>query len=232
MVLIQGKNEFVQFYINRTMEFVGLGATGVTTFTVRNRPIADRNLDGVVNISDVSVFVGANRGVAVPVAVASIVRGTGAITLSAAPAVGARVYVTYMWETTNITYAQEYSITSDLETKTITPLSAPIEEIIDIVWKYEGSIKVWDAHDIEEDLVMNIDQTEDTIIGGILTRSSDVPANIHHLVIRKVRGPTSRFRVLRDIRINNVEEGSSGGELSEKTLKFVAGNLVRGYVPV
>lgn len=228
--LIKGANEYVYFLIHRELECIGVGDSTDKTFNTGKYPIADSTLSGTVDTSDVAVYVGASRSVATPVTVSTVNEATGEITLSTAPATGAKVYCTYKYVYGYVTYAQEYSVTSSLDTSSITPLSSSNEETLENSWKYEGTVKIWDNSDIEDSLYAGIDQTDDTV-GGILADEFPIPVPQHHMVIKKVRGATPKYRVLKDVKFTSLDEGGKGGENSEKSFKITASNFIRSYTP-
>lgn len=230
MTLIKGANEYVYFLIHRELECIGVGDATDKTFTTAQHPIADSTLSGTVDTSDVEVYVGASRATATAVTVSAVTEATGEITLTAAPALAAKIYCTYKHVYGFVTYAQEYSVTSSLDTSSITPLSSANEETIENSWKYEGTVKLWDNSDIEDNLYAGIDQTDDTV-GGIMADEFPIPVPTHHMVIKKVRGAVPKYRVLKDVKFTSLDEGGKGGENSEKSFKITATNYIRDYTP-
>lgn len=230
MTIIAGKNEYVYFFVKRTMECIGTGDGSDTTFTTAHYPLADMTLDGTVGVTDVQAYVGTNRSTAVAAPLTSVTEADGTLTFTTAPTNGEKVYATYGFVYGYVTYAQEYSLTSDLETTEITPLSVSSAEVSETLWKFEGSLKVWDAHDIERDLIFGVDQTTETV-GGTYAKEMNIPTTTHHMILKKMRDNTKYYRVLKNMKINSFEEGASGGELSEKSFKIVCENYINQYTP-
>lgn len=228
---IQGKNEYAYFFVSRNLECVGTGDGAVKKFTTKKSPLADRNLDGSVTVADVTVYVGdAKRTNLSAVVPASVVEATGEINFTDAPANGKLIYVSYQYVYGYVGYAQDYSISSSLDTKAITPLSSANEETIETAWKYEGSMKLWNANEFEKDLMCGLDQEDDTV-GGTYAPEYPIPAMTHGLVIKRVRDVTKSYIALGTVKVTSFDESASGGDLSEKDIKFDAQRLLREYTP-
>ncbi|MCE7699684.1 MAG: hypothetical protein K8E24_013025 [Methanobacterium paludis] len=229
--LIQGGDEYVYFMIQRTLECVGTGDGIIKSFTVSKKPIADSNLDGSVTIADVECYTGsAKRQSLVAVTPSTVTEDTGEITFTTAPTTGDKVYVTYKYVLGHVVYAQDYSASSSLQTTSIQPLSESNEETFETGWKYEGSMKLWDADGIEDDIILGIDQSDDTV-GGKLNVEAPVPAPLHHMVLKKVRGTTPTYKVLREVKCKSLDESGKGGDIAEKDLSFDVNGLLRTYTP-
>jgi hypothetical protein len=219
--IIQGKNEYLYIFVYRDLECIGTGDGTIKTFTVSKTPIADSNLDGSVTISDVEVFVGdASRKDLAAATITTVDEETGDITLDTAPAATKNVYCNYSYVFGHVAYAQDYSIDSSLDSKSITPLSESVEQTIETIWKYEGSIKLWNADDLEDDLLCGIDQADDTI-GGKYAVEDKLPSLQHCIILKRIRKNSVRYRALSGVKINSLSESGTGGDLSEKELKIL-----------
>lgn len=228
--LIQGKNAYIYFMIERKLELVGTGDATTKEFTVDQIPIADSDLSGTVDVNDVDVYVGTDRDSLTAVTVSAVDEKTGKITLSAAPATAAKVFATYKYVYGYLSYAQDYSVTTTLQDKGITPLSQANEESIQTGYKYEGQMKLWNAHDLEDDLMCGVDQ-EDLTQGGVLATEYPLPAPKHNVVIKTVRSLSTKYRVLEGVVISSLDESTKGGDLGEKTVKLTSDNFYRDYTP-
>jgi hypothetical protein len=217
---IQGKNEYVYIMIERKLEKIGTGDATNKSFTVSKTPIADADLSGTVDANDVEVYVGgALRTNLVAATVSTVTEKTGAIALSSAPALAAIVYATYKYVYGHVVYAQDYSASGTLDTKAIQPLSSDVEETMETVWKFEGSMKLWEADPLEEALMCGVDQSTDTVQ---LDDEYSIPVPVHNLVFKKVRSTATTYKVLSGVKITSLEETGKGGDLTEVSYKFTA----------
>lgn len=229
--ILQGKNVYLYFMIERKLEYVGTGDGTNKSFTVGKKPIADSNLTGTVDASDVAVYSGTSRtGTLTTHTVSSVTEATGVIAVSAAPANLAKVYVTYKYQTSYPLYCQEYSFTDTLNTKGITPISAAAEETVETDWKYEGSLKYWDDTDIEFELMKGLDQTVDTT-AGTLAKTNPIPVPKHNIVLKKVRSTATTYKAFRDIKVTSLDESGKGGDFGDKSFKLSVGDIVQPYTP-
>lgn len=233
--LMQGKNQYVYYMIERKLEYVGTGDGTTKDYTVAKTPIADKDLSGVVDTSDVAVYTSAANGRAgtlTSATVSTVDEKTGKITLSTAPTTSHKVYVTYHYVYGYVAYAQEYSFSESLDTKEITPLSTATAEEMEVIWKFEGSIKLWDDTDIEDELMRGIDQTAD-VTGANITMADEnpIPVPIHNVVFKKVRTGQTTYIVLKNAKFSSLESSAKGGDLAEKDAKLTVQTIVRNYVP-
>lgn len=227
--VIQGKNEYVYFMIERKLEKIGTGDSTTKKFTVSKIPIADADLSGTVDGSDVTVYTGsALRTSLVAATVSTVTEKTGEIELSSAPTTGAIVYATYKYVYGHVVYAQDYSATGTLDSKAIQPLSVDAEETMETVWKYEGSMKLWEADPLEEALMCGVDQTTDTVQ---LDDAYSIPVPVHNLVFKKVRSTATTYKVLSGVKVTSLEETGKGGDLTEVSYKFSATGKKTRYTP-
>jgi len=226
---IQGKNEYVYFMIERKLEKIGTGDATAKTFTVSKIPIADSDLSGTVDGSDVTVYTGsALRTSLVAATVSSVDEKTGVITLSAAPTAAAIVYATYKYVYGHVVYAQDYSATGTLDTKAIQPLSADVEETMETIWKFEGSMKLWEADPLEEPLMCGLDQATDTVQ---LDDEYTIPVPVHNIIFKKVRSTATTYKALSGVKITSMEETGKGGDLTEMSYKLTATGRKTRYTP-
>jgi hypothetical protein len=231
--LVQGKNEYLYFFIQRKLENVGSDTTITSKkFTVNKFPIANSALDGVtIAAKDVQCFEGdALRTNLVSIPVSAVNAKTGEITLTNSITAKKNVYCTYWYEYGNVAYATEYSATTTLNTKDITPVSSPSALTLETDYKYEGSIKMYDDTDLENALMLGVDQTDDTV-GGKLARSAQIPAPSHHCITKKIRGTAVSYQAFQNFKMNSLEDATKGGDLREKSFKFNMDDLIRSYTP-
>jgi hypothetical protein len=232
--LVQGKNEYLYFFIERKLECVGTDTTlSSKKFTVAKTPIANRAKDGVtVAAKDIEVYEGdAKRSNLSSIAVTTVNAKTGEVTLTNTVTAKKSVYCTYQYEYGNVAYATEYSATTTLDTKDITPVSKSAAEILEVGYKYEGSIKMYDDTDLENELMLGIDQTDDTV-GGKLYTHAPIPVPKHNCVTKKVRGSAVSFQMMEGFKMSSLEDATKGGDLREKSFKFSMDDLNRSYTPV
>lgn len=231
--LVQGKNEYLYFFVQRKLEYVG-DATSLSSkkFTVNKTPIANSTLDGAtVAAKDIKVYEGdAKRTNLVEIAVSTVTAKTGEVTLTNAVTALKKVYCTYQYEYGHVLYATEYSATTTLDSKDITPISASASETLETAYKYEGSMKTYDDTDIENDLMCGLDQTSDTTT-GILYTNAPIPVPVHNAVAKKIRGSDVTYQAWKNFKITSLEESTKGGDLREKSIKFVMTDINRDYTP-
>lgn len=227
--IIQGKNEYVYLMIERKLEKIGTGDASVKTFTVSQTPIADADLSGTVDASDVEVYVGdALRTNLVAATVSTVDEKTGVITLSSAPALSDIVYATYKHVYGHVVYAQDYSASGTLDTKAIQPLSEDAEETMEVIWKYEGNMKLYEADPLEEPLMCGVDQATDTVQ---YADNYPIPVPVHNVIFKKVRSTATTYKVLSGVKITSMELSGKGGDLSEVSYKFTATGYKSRYTP-
>jgi hypothetical protein len=227
--IIQGKNEYVYLMIERKLEKIGTGDGVVKVFNVAKTPIADADLSGTVDTSDVSVYIGdALRTNLVATTVSTVDEKTGAITFATAPASGDVIYATYKYVYGHVVYAQDYSASGTLDTKAIQPLSEDAEETMEVAWKYEGNMKLYEADPLEEPLMCGVDQATDTVQ---LASSYPIPVPVHNVIFKKVRSTATEYKVLSGVKITSMELTGKGGDLSEVSYKFTATGYKSRYTP-
>jgi len=226
---IQGKNEYVYIMIERKLEKIGTGDGTNKSFTTSKMPIADADASGTVDGSDVTVYVGdALRTNLVAATVGTVTEKTGTIALSTAPENAKIVYATYKYVYGHVVYAQDYSATGTLDTKSIQPLSTDVEETMETIWKFEGSIKLWEADPLEEALMCGIDQATDTVQ---LDDEYSIPVPVHNVVFKKVRSTATTYKVLTGVKFTSMEETGKGGDLTEVSYKITATGRKTRYTP-
>jgi hypothetical protein len=129
-----------------------------------------------------------------------------------------------------VAYATEYSATTTLNTKDITPVSSQQALTLETDYKYEGDIKMYDDTDLENALMLGVDQTDDTV-GGKLAQSAQIPAPSHHCITKKIRGTAVSYQAFKNFKMNSLEDATKGGDLREKSFKFNMDDLLRSYTP-
>ena len=236
--LVQGKNEYLYFFIERKLEYVGDDVSiGVgKKFTLAKTPIANRSLDGAaIGGKDIEVYegdVGRKNLTRIDTAnITSVGATSGEVVLANAVTEKKKVYVTYQYEYGHVLYATEYSATTTLDTKDITPVSSSSAEILEVGYKYEGSMKMYDDTDIEDDIMCGVDQSDETL-GGVLYKKAPIPSPKHNCITKKVRGTEVRYQVFEGFKMSSLEEATKGGDLREKSFKFSMDDINRDYSPV
>ena len=231
--ILQGKNVYLYFMIERKLEYLGTGDGTNKNFTCGKYPIADSTLSGTVTVDDVTVHTsasGGRTGTLVAATVSSVTEATGALVLSSAPAMGSKVYATYKYQATYPAYCQDFSFTNTLNTKAITPISASAEETVETDWKYEGSIKYWDDTNVEYELMFGLDQTVDTTAGTLAT-SPPIPVPQHNIILKKTRSTGNTYKAFKTVKITSLDESGKGGDFGDKSFKLSVASLVQPYTP-
>lgn len=74
-------------------------------------------------------------------------------------------------------------------------------------------------------------QQDDDTVGGIYSKTLKIPTLTHAMVIKRVRGTTTKYRALGTVKIESLDESGSGGDLSEKDMKLKAVTYDKRYTP-